>query len=82
MMMGGEDRYGFHESDCGDYDNCDIRNRCNVDFSLFSRYDDAVNDRNPWPHCNTVGYGSGSDMESSTVKIVSVILEIFFLLQV
>lgn len=69
MMMGGEDRYGFHESDCGDYDNCDIKNRCNVDFSLYSRYDDAVNDRNPWPHCNTVGYGSGSDMESSSVKI-------------
>ena len=71
MMIGGEDRYGFHESDCGDYENCPVKNKCNVDFKLYSSYKDAVDEVNAWEHCVTVDYGSGNDMYSSSVNIVS-----------
>lgn len=69
MMIGGEDKYGFHESDCGDYENCPVKNKCNVDFKLYSSYKDAVDEVNPWEHCATVDYGSGNDMYSSSVNI-------------
>lgn len=69
MMLGGADRYGFHESDCPDYESCEVKNKCNVDFALYSSYQDAVDEVNPWQYCQTVGFGDGADMYSSTEKI-------------
>jgi len=57
MMLGLN--YGFHDSDCGGSDvDCLIDNRCNVDFTLHSTYQDAIDNVNPWRNCNTAEFDS------------------------
>jgi len=68
MMLG--DVSGFYSSDCGSGDKvCQIYNRCDIDFTLHSTYQDAMSNINPWQACRNVEYGSGVDMYTASNKI-------------
>ena len=47
------------------YDNGPIPNQFNIDFMLFSTFDDAINDNNAWTYCNFNLAGVGCKWVSS-----------------
>ena len=49
---------------------CNLLNRCDIDFTLHSSFEDAQYGQNKWNYCDTVDYGEGMDMFDSTNKNV------------
>ena len=76
MMLG--DVSGFYSSDCDSGNKvCQIYNRCDIDFTLHSTYQDAMSNINPWQACRNVEYGSGVDMYTASNKMMELMLKLY-----